>query len=328
MINVAMLSYWHVHAWDYTQQVQSHPDTQITAVWDENVERGKKVAEQLDVPFYEDINQLLQDETIEAVVVSAPTSMHKEVMIKAAQAGKHIFTEKVIAATLKEVEQIMQAVEDNNVTMVVSLPRLYEGYTKSIVAVMEQNLLGKTTLVRVRLSHNGATANWLPDYFYNLEQCGGGAMIDLGCHPMYLTLLFMGTPKHVQASYTYITKKEVEDNAVAVLTHENGAIGIVEAGFVNSHSPFMIEVHGTEGTIIYNDEQLLIRSNRLAQNSWQEVPVMQNEQSAYVQWVNHLKAGTSDTFNLNMAKKLTLLMEAANESASSGTRVELANRYE
>lgn len=50
-IRIGKLSYWHVHAWDYTKQAQEHEDTVLAAVWDENVERGNKAAESLNIPF-------------------------------------------------------------------------------------------------------------------------------------------------------------------------------------------------------------------------------------------------------------------------------------
>lgn len=121
MIRIGKISYWHVHAWDYTKQAQEHPDAQIVAVWDENPERGKKAAEQQGVPFFESLDEMLQSD-IDAVIVDAPTSMHREVMLKAAAAGKHIFTEKVVAATLQEVNDIMNAVNENQVKLTVSLP--------------------------------------------------------------------------------------------------------------------------------------------------------------------------------------------------------------
>jgi predicted dehydrogenase len=82
MIRVAMLSYWHVHAWDYTRQAQSHPDVTIGAVWDELPERGRAAAEQLGVPFYESLDDLLALPEIDAVIVDAPTSMHRDVMVR------------------------------------------------------------------------------------------------------------------------------------------------------------------------------------------------------------------------------------------------------
>ena len=117
--------------------------------------------------------------------------------------------------------------------------------------------------------------------------------MDLGCHPMYLTRLFLGLPESVSASFGYITEREVEDSAVAILRYPNGALGIVEAGFVNSYSQFDIEVQGTEGSLMYTrtDDKLLIRSAKLegeAAKGWQEVTDLPNLPSAFEQWVSHI----------------------------------------
>lgn len=329
-IRIGKISYWHVHAWDYTKQAQEHEDTVLAAVWDEDAERGKKAAESLNVPFFESLDDLLAQEDIDAVIVDAPTNVHRDVIVAAAKAGKHIFTEKVIAPTHKEVEEIISAVEENEVKLTVSLPRLNDGYALTIQEVLSQELLGEITYVRVRLSHNGATENWLPDHFYSLEQCGGGALIDLGCHPMYLTKLFLGQDvTGVSANFGYVTGKEVEDNAVVTLFTDSGAIGVVEAGFVNSHSPFTIEVHGTEGTLLYGtpEDKLLLRSNKSAdkEEGWKEVALHANRESAFHQWVNHIQKDTFATENVQIAVELTRLMEAANRSAKEARMIRLVD---
>ncbi|WP_020616818.1 Gfo/Idh/MocA family protein [Paenibacillus daejeonensis] len=325
MIKVAMLSYWHVHAWDYTKEVQAHPDTEVVAVWDEQPQRGREAAEKLGVPFVEDLDTLLADSNIDGVVVDTPTVMHHEVMIKAARAGKHIFTEKVIAPTQREVREILAAIEEAGVKLTVSLPRLNHAYTLAAQQLVQEGLLGDLTLARVRLSHNGALAGWLPEHFFSLEDCGGGALIDLGCHPMYLTRLFLGLPESVSAQFGYVSGKEVEDNAVATLKYTNGAVGIVEAGFVNSHSPFTLELHGTEGTILYGtpESKLLLRSTRREGNEWQTIELPPERISAFQQWVQHVQNGTTADENIQLATDLTSLMEAANLSAAQGRNIRL-----
>lgn len=328
MIRIGKISYWHVHAWDYTKQAEAHPGAEIVAVWDENPQRGKEAADKQGVPFFASLDEMLGQDDIDAVIVDAPTSMHREVMIKAAEAGKHIFTEKVIAATLGEVNDIIQSVNQNNVKLTVSLPRLNDGYTLAIRDILEQELLGKVTYVRVRLSHNGATAGWLPEHFYQKAETLGGALIDLGCHPMYLTRLFLGEePRDVSAQFGYITGKEVEDNAVATLSTPSGAVGVVEAGFVNNYSPFTIEVHGTEGTILYGtpESKLLIRTSRKEdyKDAWVEIPVHDNRESAFEQWIQHIEQNTTADDNIASAIQLTKLMEAANISNQEHRAVKL-----
>ncbi|NUU76760.1 Gfo/Idh/MocA family protein [Paenibacillus xylanilyticus] len=329
-IRIGKISLWHVHAWDYIKQVQEHEDTEIAAVWDEDAKRGQEAASRLNVPFYASLEEMLAQKDIDAVIVDAPTRDHKDVITAAAKAGKHIFTEKVIASTVKDVNAIMAEVREQGVKMTVSLPRLNDGYTLTIQDVLQQGLLGKVTYVRVRLSHNGATADWLPQHFYSLEECQGGAMIDLGCHPMYLTRLFLGQEvTGVNANFGYITGKEVEDNAVATLFTDSGAIGVVEAGFVNSHSPFTIEVHGTEGTLLYGtpDDKLLIRTNAgtEAYKEWTVLPLLDKRESAFTQWVSHIQNDSLAADNLQIATELTRLMEAANTSAKEGRRISLVD---
>ncbi|WP_127579989.1 Gfo/Idh/MocA family protein [Paenibacillus koleovorans] len=327
MIKVAMISFWHVHARDYARQATEHPETEIVAVWDEIPERGQKEATERGVAFYESLDEMLANPDIDAVIVDAPTNIHHEVMIKAANAGKHIFTEKVIAPTQREVNGILAAVEKAGVKLTVSLPRLNDRCTLAVQQILEQGLLGDVTLVRARLSHNGATAGWLPAHFFSLEQCGGGALIDLGCHPMYLTRLFLGSmPESVTAQFGYITGKEVEDNAVSVLKCANGAIGIVEAGFVNAYSPFCVEVHGTEGTILYGlpEDKLLLRTKKLGEEASKEWTVQEQPErnpSAFQQWVSHIQQNTVASENIAMAADLTRLMEASNLSVKLGRAV-------
>lgn len=316
MIRVAILSFWHVHAQDYASDILNHPDTEIAAVWDELPSRGEESANQLGVPFIENLDELMQNPEIDAVIVTTPTNMHHEVMIKAAMAGKHIFTEKVIAPTMDEVNQIIAAVQETGVKLTVSLPRLNDGFTFAFQNAIRDGLLGELTLVRVRLAHNGATAGWLPKHFYNLEQCGGGALIDLGCHPVYLNRLFLGMPESVSTTYGYITGKEVEDNAVSVFRYANGAIGIAETSFVNSNSPFTVEVHGTEGTLMYGtpEPRILLRSTKKNGSNWEEITLPQPRESAFCQWIGHIQNGTIAEENITLATDLTRLMEASNIS--------------
>jgi 1,5-anhydro-D-fructose reductase (1,5-anhydro-D-mannitol-forming) len=326
MIRIAMLSYWHVHAWDYTRQAQAHPDTEVVAVWDELPDRGRQSAEKLGVPFFASLDEALAHPDVDAVIVDAPTNIHREVMVAAAKAGKHIFTEKVVAATLAEVDEILAAVEQAGVKLTVSLPRLYAGYTEAIQKLLAEGAVGTPTLVRTRLAHNGALPSearpdgWLPPHFYNAEQTRGGALIDLGCHPMYLARLFGGLPETVSARYGYFTGRAVEDNAVVTLGYANGALAVVEAGFAAAGS-FSIEVHGTTGMLYFGtpEPRLVVKAGE----TWEERPLPADQPPAFHQWVAHIQQNTVASANIAAARDLTRLMEAANHSAASGSVVRL-----
>lgn len=334
-IRLAMLSFWHVHANDYLHQALANHTTQVAAVWDEEPARGQAQAHTLGVPFYAQLSDLLAHADVDGVIVDAPTTMHRDVMVAAAQAGKHIFTEKVLAPTLHEGNEIIAAVDKAGVVLVVSLPRLYSGSTLAIKSILDQHLLGDVTQVRVRIVHDGALKTaihpqgWLPPFFFDPKQTAGGAMIDLGCHPMYLVRYLLGMPERVNATYGYVTGHAVEDNAVVTLGYAQGAVGIVETGFVNPLSPFTIEAHGTKGSLLYGtpDSVIRIRSSQTGVpgggqwHTWTDIP--SDQPTALQQWISRIQQGATHSENRQIAVDLSALMEAANTSAKTGQAVQL-----
>jgi predicted dehydrogenase len=324
---VAVLGFWHVHAAEYTQSVLDHPGTRLAAIWDDDPARGTEAAEQYGVPFIGDLDALLAADDIDAVVVTTATSAHRAIMVKAASAGKHIFTEKLLAPTVAECEEILEAVEGNNVKLVVSLPRLHEATTVTAREIVEQGKLGDLTYVRVRMAHDGWIAGWLPERFADRAQATGGALADLGCHPAYLTQLFLGEhPSTVNASYTSVTGRDVEDNAAVTVTYPGGAIGVFEASFVTTPGAGTLELRGTEGTLLhgFGGDRLIAKGTHFDPDQWQEVPLSPAEPSPFDQWVSHIEGGTVATANIRAAVELTRLIESANQSAASHTTVPYA----
>jgi 1,5-anhydro-D-fructose reductase (1,5-anhydro-D-mannitol-forming) len=315
MLRVAMLSQWHVHAWDYANQLRAMDNVKITAVWDEQPARGDKWAKDLGVTFEADLDTLLKRDDVDAVVVDTPTNLHTKVMVAAANAGKHIFTEKVMALTVKECEEIAEAVKRNGVKFCISFPHRTFPHNLFAKKVAEEKLLGDITLMRVRNAHNGATAGWLPAHFYDAVECGGGAMIDLGAHPMYLSRWILGKPARINSMFSSFTGRQVEDNAVSVIEFENKAVAIVETGFVTSNSPFSMELHGTNGSLFIGgpDNKVQLVSDKVGGvHGWTVPSQLPNAlPSAMKQWVDGILEGKEILFGLEEGMQLTELMEAA-----------------
>src|SRR3954469_14885136 len=94
-LSVAVLGFWHVHARDYARSALAHPGTTLAAAWDPDEERGRAGAAELGVEFVADLDELLGRDDIDAVTVTTATSAHHDVLTRAADAGNHIFTEKL-----------------------------------------------------------------------------------------------------------------------------------------------------------------------------------------------------------------------------------------
>lgn len=327
MINVALLSRWHVHADDYANQANNNPDISIRLIWDEEPERGKKWAEQLGVPFEEDLQKVLSHPEIDAVILSTPTNLHKEIIIEAAKNKKHIFTEKVLAFTVQDCEEIYQAVEENGVQLMLSLPRLTENYYLYAQETLDSGKLGTLTTIRCRMAHNGGVARpgektgWLPERFFNKEQAGGGALMDLGAHPIYLTNRLAGKAKAVQAQLQQAPGFEVDGTAAVLVEYESGAIGIIETGFYSYGSPFLLELHGTEGALIIEDGQVRIRSAHLEERGWHTPELPDHLPSPMKQWTAAILEGKEPTITKDDAIRLTEINEYALISQEEGKKV-------
>jgi 1,5-anhydro-D-fructose reductase (1,5-anhydro-D-mannitol-forming) len=320
-ITVAVLGFWHVHAAEYAARVQQHPDTELVAVWDDDPDRGRAAAEAVDAAFVDDLDTLLARDDIDAVTVTTATSAHRAIMLGTAQAGKHIFAEKLLAPTVDEAEEIIDIADKAGVALVVSLPRLHHGYTRAILGQLDERRLGDLTFCRIRLSHDGAIAGWLPKRFYDPKAAVGGALSDLGCHPVYLMQLVLGAlPVTVSATYASFTKRQVEDQAVVTLGYPDGAVGVVETGFLSS-DPFTIELHGTSACLEYESTDNLLRMRRAGADTWQSLPLPQDDPDPFSRWVTHIRDGTRADDNLARAVELTRLVSAANTAAATGTTV-------
>lgn len=264
MLKVAMLSKWHVHAEGYARDLLATGKVQITCIWDEKPERGAEWAQRLGVDFEADIDKLLAREDVDAVCCDAPTTMHTEILIKAAEAGKHIFTEKTLACTVEECKAIAKAVEENGVKFVISMPHKAWPVIKFAKEHIANGDFGTVTNVRIRNAHDGVSGKWLPEYWFVKEDCAGGAMMDLGCHPMYLLSYLCGVPKKITGIANSVMGTPVDENAVSVIEFENGIIGVSETSFLAWSSPYTIEVHGTDGILLWQGKEAKYKTKETA----------------------------------------------------------------
>ncbi len=327
MLKAAMLSKWHVHAGGYANQLKNCGKVEIKAVWDDDVKRGSDWASELGCEFIPDLDALLARDDIEAVFCDAPTTKHHDILIKAAKVGKHIFTEKALCPTVAECLEVKDAIEKAGVTFTISYPQKGRPSVQFAKRMLDEGAFGKVTFVRVRDAHNGVSGNWLPDYWFNKDDAAGGAMMDLGCHPMYLLAHFLGKPKRVTGMFTAPYGKPVDENAVAVAEFADGAIGVGETGFVSVGSPQTLEIYGTEGSLIAHGEDVMFQSKKLNGifNGFVKPDLPRQKEAPIMQFVDACINGTGSPAGLGLddAIALTELLENSYRSDESGTIVTL-----
>jgi 1,5-anhydro-D-fructose reductase (1,5-anhydro-D-mannitol-forming) len=325
---LAVLGAWHVHAKDYAREAAAHPGVDLAVVWDPDGERGRAFAAEWGAAFEPDLRAVLAraGEDLHGAVVTTATRDHEEVIPAALQAGLPVFAEKVLAPSRDGAERIAAVARETGLPLHVSLPRLAFGTTRAARGVVDAGDLGRVTHGRVRVAHNGAAptaeqpAGWLPARFFDPSEAAGGALIDLGAHPLYLLRELLGMPADVAASYGFATGRAVEDHAVVVLRYADGALGVAETGFVSAGPFTELEVNGTEGNLLLSPHDGVLRLRRRG-GPWEEVAVPADGPTPFESWVARLPERRPDPANLAAALDLSALAEAANRSAAAGRPV-------
>lgn len=312
MKRIAMISGWHVHAKGYAKLLAADPRCELAAVWDEDAARGEAWALELGVPFVADLDALLADDTIDGVAVDSPTNQHRDVLIRCAKAGKAIFTEKVLAATAAEACEVRDAILASGKPFAISFPHLCWPKVRAIGQMVQNGDLGRITYARVRNVHDGSIRDWLPPHFYDAQACCGGAMIDLGAHPMYTLDYLLGQPADAVSLFTEVTNRGVEDNAVTTMAFAGGAIGVAETGFVSAFNPYTLEVSGTAGCAMVHGDSVRY-ANAATEGKWVDA---QNLPEALpypiIQWLDSLETGVQvPNMDIDSAVRLSEMMDMA-----------------
>jgi len=321
MLSIGLISKWHVHANGYAKELKNDPRVQITSVWDEDPERGAAWAQELDASFIADYDEFLASD-IQAVVCDSATTQHERLLTKAAQAGKHIFTEKLLAPTTKEAEAIAEAVRKAGVTFTISLPCKGSPQVLYAKQLIDEGKLGRVTGARFRRSHGGVSGGWLPGYWFKVEDSGGGALMDLGAHPVYVLGGLFGVPKRVTALMTELFGTGSDENTIALAEFEGGILGTMETAFVTGGVPDLLEVYGTKGAVY-------VRGGEVVQNignGMEAVPpeaLPAGKPGPLSQFIQACLDGVAEPEGLGLEDGLlmTRITEAAYASEKSGKTV-------
>ena len=327
MINVAMLSKWHVHAGGYANEVKRLGHN-IPVIWDDDEKRGAEWAKELGCAYEKDLDKVLSRSDVDAVVVDNETSKHREVMVAAANAKKHIFTEKTLAATKKDALAIAEAVEKNNVIFTISMPQRTSPVILYAKAVIDSGAIGQVNTARFRNAHDGASGDWLPLYWYVEADACGGAMMDLGCHPMYVANYLLGEPARITSMYNATTEKAlnygIEDNAINLVEFKNKAIAMVETSFVTPVSPWAVEVYGTKGMLVGNNGNVRLstpETRKLKDEPIEITKLPKALPSPLQTWFDAIEKGAPVVFDIKAGVGLSELLECAYISHKTQTTV-------
>jgi predicted dehydrogenase len=326
MLNVGIISSWHVHAEGYVQELQASGKVRLVALWDENPNTGKAKAAEWGVEFEADYERFLARNDFSAVICNSPTTMHPALLTKASAAKKDIFTEKLFATTSADAEKIASAIRTAGVIFTISLPLRSNAAVLYVKELVDKGALGRVTGARFRRSHSGVSDHWLPDYWFDTTLTGGGAMMDLGAHPIYLMSFLFGAPKRLSGMTTKPYNTSSDENAIAIAEFKDGVLGVMETAFVTFGVPDLLEVYGTEGSVFVSGDAVRLSTKSLfaaGGSAAQPVRLPSAKPSPLMQFVDACiaRSGSPEYLGLDDALVMTKMIEAVYRSDTTGQTV-------
>lgn len=226
----------------------------VLRVYSRSEDRAKAFAETWNVPRWStDMAEAVNDPETDVVVVGLPNHLHEEAVLLCAKAGKAVLCTKPLARTGAEAKRILDLVENAGVFAGYLEDLVYTPKTLKALASVQNGALGDVLWARSRETHSGPHSDW----FWDLDQAGGGAIVDLGCHCIEIIRNFIGKdirPVEVMCwADTLVHPIDAEDNGIGLIRFANGAMGQFEVSWsFRGGMDLRDEVAGTEGTIWLN----------------------------------------------------------------------------
>lgn len=204
------------------------------------IERGFKL--------YKTAEELLADEEVNTVILTVPNHLHKEMCIKAAEAGKNVITEKPAALNVQELDEMEAACKKAGVFFTAHQNRRWDRDMLTVKKAYDENLLGNIFTIESKLhSGNGYMHEW---HIY--KKYGGGMIYDWGVHLIDQILFMMPDVKikSIYADIQNVLHEEVDDYFKIIMKMENGITVHIELStYILEYQPRWL-VGGDKGTMI------------------------------------------------------------------------------
>lgn len=243
----------------HAEAIKNIENTTLVGAYNRTREKADNFGQLHSCASYSSIEELIAADP-DIICICTASGMHLEHALQCIEAGKHCLIEKPLEINSYRSDLIIQAAEKNQVYVGVVFPSRFYPVSKQIKRAVDTKRLGHPVLGSAYVKWNRdaayyASAPWRGTWALD----GGGALMNQAIHSVDLLQWYMGPVKSVQALTANIRHQniEVEDTAVALLRFANGAVGTLECSTATYPGSFKrIELHGTDGTVILEENNL------------------------------------------------------------------------
>lgn len=287
MKQLAYVGVAHIHTPGFVDKLNKRSNEfKVKAVWDDQPKRAQITANKLNTKASEDLDAILNDDDIEAVIIASETDAHENLVEKVAGAGKHLFVEKPLGMKARDAYAMQKAIDDAGVIFQTGFFMRSQPQHLFIKKLVDDGALGKITRIRHSNVHSGSIGQWFDAgkgwfedgwmWMTDPDAAGVGAFGDLGAHSLDILMWLMGDIELVTAQVdTVLNNYKCDEFGEGLMRFSNGVIGTMAAGWVDVINTMPILVAGTEGTVYVNNDKVYLKSDNVKGadgSEWTDLP--------------------------------------------------------
>ena len=265
--NLAIVGYGGQGAWHATRALTSDV-VSLAGIYD-IAEKRVNAAREAGIHTYSSLEELVADEKVDIVLCATPNDVHKDIVITALNAKKHVICEKPVALSVGDFDDMVEAAKKNGVFFTVHQNRRWDVDYLAIKSLIDSGEIGEVINIESRVhGSRGIPSDWRCHKPY-----GGGMILDWGVHLIDQMLkLIPEKITNVYCELTNITTDEVDDGFNLRLTFESGKRATVEVGTYNFIAMPRFYMQTKSGSAYIEDWQKKCQVARL--KAWNEKEVL------------------------------------------------------
>ncbi len=302
------------------------PALDIVACYTRSADKRAAFADKYDCKAADSYEEILADESIQAIINTTPNHVHLETVQAAAEAGKHVFLDKPIANTVAHGKAITKACEQAGVVLAVGYQRRRESHFRWIKKEIEAGRFGKLVQAEANISRDRLGKIDLSSWRYQAAGMPGGVMLQIGIHYSDVLEMLLGPVKRVSGmSARLVLPGDNPDVANLVFEHECGAISNLTASYASASEYYMMNIYGKEASAYYDLFQGL---RHLERGGSETSPVPCDKKDTIVEELEEFAASvhgeTTPEIGGQRATESLAVIRAGVKSVQEGRTVEVA----
>jgi predicted dehydrogenase len=280
-LTLAFVGCAHIHTPSYVNLLAKRPDVKVKYCWDHDAARAAKRAGELRAKSVADLGPVWSDREVSAVVVCSETDRHRDLVLAAAKAGKHMFVEKPLGITSRESTEMAAAIDRAGLLFTTGYFMRTQPHHLFLKEQVANGAFGKITRARGSNCHSGSLGGWFDTdwrWMADPKIAGVGAFGDLGTHSLDILMWLLGDVASVTADIKVVTGRygDCDETGEALLRFKSGVIGTLAAGWVDVDNPVSLLISGTEGHAAVIKDKLYFSSQKVkgadGQTPWTDLP--------------------------------------------------------